>query len=353
MRRKPTFRRKLRNRNKTADGLFHRRVGDMLLARRSGAAHLLASAFPYPAMSTPHDHHFIPAFYLAQWCADPASDASRLVEYSIPYPGKLVAKLVGRRATGFERDLYAFPELPPDKAQFIEQQFFDYADRVAADALQMLLAGHIRWTSETRSAWSRFVIGVHLRHPDAIPELRAAARSVWNGNGETFQREYELIRTPDDPPTFDERIAKIDPLVPIKVEVNAIIKMVDNEKINGLINNMIWDVLDVSGASHQLLTSDRPVVISKLKDPGGSIIMPISPTKLFLAVNDGRWLQSVRAERKRNIVSRANQQTIERARRFVWAADNSQEAFIRKYMGKKREPLPLFPNLGRYTTQGG
>jgi hypothetical protein len=68
MRRKPTFRRKLRNRNKTVDGLFHRRVDDMLLALRSGAAHLLASAFPYPAMSTPHDHHFIPAFYLAQWC---------------------------------------------------------------------------------------------------------------------------------------------------------------------------------------------------------------------------------------------------------------------------------------------
>ena len=136
------------------------------------------------------------------------------------------------------RDLYAFPELPPDKAQFIEQQFFDYADRVAAEALQMLLAGDNRWTSETRSAWSRFVIGVHLRHPDAIPELRAAARSIWNGNGETYQREYELIRTPDDPPTFDERITKIDPLLPIKVEVNAIIKMIDNEKINGRINNM-------------------------------------------------------------------------------------------------------------------
>ena len=50
-----------------------------------------------------------------------------LTHTTIPYPGKLVAKLVGRRATGFERDLYAFPELPPDKAQFIEQQFFDYA----------------------------------------------------------------------------------------------------------------------------------------------------------------------------------------------------------------------------------
>ena len=34
------------------------------------------------------------------------------------------------------------------------------------------------------------------------------------------------------------------------------------------------------------------------------------------------------------------------------APDNSQEAFIRKYMGKKREPLPLLPNLGRYTREG-
>jgi hypothetical protein len=120
--------------------------------------------------------------------------------------------------------------LPPDQAQFIEQSFFDYADRVASDALQMLLSGDNRWTSETRSAWSRFVIGVHLRHPDAIPELRAAARSVWSSNGEEFQRRYELDRGPDDPPTFDERISKIDPLIPIKTEVNAIIKMIDNEK---------------------------------------------------------------------------------------------------------------------------
>jgi hypothetical protein len=304
-------------------------------------------------MSTPHHHHFIPAFYLGQWCTDPASDASKLIEYSIPYPGKLAAKQVGRRATGFERDLYAFPELPPDQAQFIEQKFFDYADRVAADALQMLLSGDNQWTSETRSAWSRFVIGVHLRHPDAIPELRAAARSIWISNGERFQREYELIRQPDDPPMFDERIAKIDPLVSIKVEVNAIIKMIDNEKINGHINNMTWDVLDVTAAPHRLLTSDRPVIISKLKNSAGSIVMPISPTKLFLAVNDGRWVGRVRSEKSRDVVGRFNRQTIERARRFVWAYDNSQETFIRKHMGKKLEPLPLFPNLGRYTMQGG
>jgi Protein of unknown function (DUF4238) len=296
-------------------------------------------------MSAPHDHHFIPAFYLGQWCD---SQDDKLTEYSIKNCN-FIAKRVGRKATGFQRDLYAFPELPHDQAQFIEQQFFDYADRVASNALQMLLTGDNRWTSETRSAWSRFVIGVHLRHPDAIPELRTAARSIWSSNGEEIQRRYELIREPSDPATFDERVAKIDPLVPIKVEVNAIIRMIDNEKVNGHINNMAWDVIHLSASSRQLLTSDRPVVISKLNDPKmGSVMMAISPSKLFIAVNDRRWLDYLKGRRPREIVGPANKQTVERARRYVWAQNGSQEAFIRKYMGKKLEPLPLFPNLGKY-----
>lgn len=159
-------------------------------------------------MSAPHDHHFIPAFYLRQWC-DPTKN-DKLIEYSIPH-GKLISKPVGPRATGFERDLYAFPELPPDQAQYIEQWFFDYADLVAADALRMLLSGNHQWISETRSAWSRFVIGVHLRHPDAIPELWAAARALWANNAEELQRRYELIRQPGDPATFDVHIANTDP----------------------------------------------------------------------------------------------------------------------------------------------
>lgn len=296
-------------------------------------------------MRASHDHHFIPAFYLGQWC-DPIKD-DKLIEYSIKH-GKLVPKPVGRRATGFQRDLYAFPELPPAQAQFIEQKFFDYADRVAADALQMLLSGNNRWTPEMRSAWSRFVIGVHLRHPDAIPELRAAARAIWGSNGEEFQRQYELTREPSDPATFDERIAEIDPLVPVKVEVGTIAKGIDSEKICGPINNMAWEVINVSAASHRLLTSDRPVILSKPKERLGSIIMPISPTKLFVAVNDRQLLRDRRPLRE--ILGSVNRQIVERARRYVWAQDSSQEVFIDKHMGKKLEPLPLFPDLGRYPT---
>jgi hypothetical protein len=37
------------------------------------------------------------------------------------------------------------------------------------------------WSSnELIGAWSRFIIGIHLRHPDVMPELRAAAASIWD-----------------------------------------------------------------------------------------------------------------------------------------------------------------------------
>jgi hypothetical protein len=59
-------------------------------------------------MSAPRDHHFIPVFFLKKW----AGVNGKVVEYSIKY-GKLIAKPVGPRSTGYEFDLYAFNELPP------------------------------------------------------------------------------------------------------------------------------------------------------------------------------------------------------------------------------------------------
>jgi hypothetical protein len=65
--------------------------------------------------------------------------------------------------------------LPLDLSQFIEQKFFDYADRTAADALKIYLTNAAGWTPELISAWSRFVNALHLRHPDTMPELRSGA----------------------------------------------------------------------------------------------------------------------------------------------------------------------------------
>jgi hypothetical protein len=75
---------------------------------------------PPPSLILPRDHHFIPAFYLKQWCGTD----KKLCEFSRPQ-GKLYAKRVGPDATGYQTDLYAFPELPAEMAQHLERVFFD------------------------------------------------------------------------------------------------------------------------------------------------------------------------------------------------------------------------------------
>jgi hypothetical protein len=87
---------------------------------------------------------------------------------------------VTAEATGFQRDLYEFPELPSPLSQFLEKEFFNYADRTASQALAMLLDGlpkHL-WSSEMLSAWARFLIGLHTRHLNAQESEPGVASST-------------------------------------------------------------------------------------------------------------------------------------------------------------------------------
>jgi hypothetical protein len=299
-------------------------------------------------MKYPIDHHFIPAFFLQQW----TGSNNKLVEYTIRF-GKLIAKPVGPRSTGYEPGLYSFPELPPDAAQYLEQVFFDYADRMAAGALQSQLAGQPKpQSAELVSAWSRFVVALHLRHPDAMPELRAAARSIWDGSGKSFQTDYEAVKKPEDPPTFDGYLATKDPLTSTKVQINMIIKVFDNERLGKHVNNMEWSVIDVSPTQHRFILSDRPVVFANLSsNVDGVVYLPISPTKMFVAANSPNRIRALRSLSARELVHNSNRFLVGRARKFAWTHDDSQTAFIEKHMSTRIEPTPLFPGIGRDSTE--
>jgi Protein of unknown function (DUF4238) len=239
--------------------------------------------------------------------------------------------------------------LPPELAQYVEAEFFKYADDKAAIALQKHLHGiNEGWTSELVSAWSRFLIGLHVRHPDAMKELRPAAAEIWRESGPYYQREYELIRKESDPPTFDEKLASIDPLIPIKMQANLIIKSFDNETLGEHINRTLWAVVNVSMAPRHLLTSDRPVALHRLSYPDGYVALPISPTQIFIAANKEHTLFELRKVKPKDLVERINTFTVSRARRYVYALDHTHERFIRNRMSTEMEPTPLFPNIGHF-----
>jgi hypothetical protein len=110
--------------------------------------------------------------------------------------------------------------LPPQQAQFMEQVFFAYADQRAADALDIHLGvSSLPWTSDLMSAWWRFVLGIHLRHPDAMPELRAAGTPFGRPAERIIRHATKRYNQPGDPPIFDEMLAQRDPLTPVKMHV--------------------------------------------------------------------------------------------------------------------------------------
>jgi uncharacterized protein DUF4238 len=294
----------------------------------------------------PHDHHFIPSFYLSQW----ATADEKLIEFKRVYNNKLVAKPVGPDATGFEIDLYEVKDLPPEQRQYLEKEWFNYLDRTAFEALTDHLNGKpaTSWDNEHVNAWSRFVFGLHFRHPHAMPELREGAKAVWEASGSVYQSEYDKIKTSAHPPTMDEYFAALDPFTAAKIRLNMIIKVFDNETLISHLNKMPFAIVDVSAAPERFVTSDRPVCISNLLKPDGVIFLPISPTKLFVAVNDVKSLEQIAKQTPLELVRRVNDFVIRRARLYVWAGDKSLEPFIDEAMSTKMEPLPLFPNAGKY-----
>jgi Protein of unknown function (DUF4238) len=294
-------------------------------------------------MSEPHDHHFIPAFYLTRW----AREDGKLIEFTRKH-NKLIAKPVGPRSTGFEVDLYEARDLPEAQRQYLEKVWFQYLDRTANEALKIHMGEASQWTNELVNAWSRFVFGIHFRHPHAMPELRSAAKAIWEGSGSKFQNDWEEIKEPEHPKSFDKYLAKVDPFTAAKMQVNLIIKTFDNEELVGHMNQMVWGVIDVSTAPERFVTSDRPVCIHNLKKPDGAIFLPISPSKLFVAAEERASLDKVAAQKSIDLVRRVNAFVVGRARLYVWASDEAPGQFVETNMSIDMEPLPLFPNIDKY-----
>jgi hypothetical protein len=292
-------------------------------------------------MSTPRDHHFIPVFYLKKW----AGPNGKLVQYSHPHPKKFIIKPVGPRATGFEKDLYGFPELPEELAQYLESKFLARTDEVAAKVHKKLLDGTATpWTPETRSSWSRFAINFLIRHPHPFAEIRTVAHDCWLRPDNITQAEYERIKKPDDPPTFEEWVLAQGGHLADRIRIRLIQGVMDNEPAGEKFNAMLWNVLDLSKSQYRLLTSDWPLY-REINGEDKLFALPISPTALFVATTRAATFEKMRRDNPDKVVSHVNAGVVSAARLYVYASDESQERFVKNRMSTKLLGTPFFPTL--------
>lgn len=289
-------------------------------------------------MKEPQNHHYVPVFYLKRWVAP---ETRKLIQYS-KIRGRLVSKVVGPRGTGFEHQLYSFPELPPELRNYLETKFFNSVDDYAAKALDQLFARNEAWTLKYRSAWSRFLVNFYIRHPDPLKEILERIRDDWGKTDTITEQEYVRLKPEGFPETFADYLVTLGPGMTERVQLRLIQSALDNERIGQRINNYLWRVIDVSAAPFELLTSDWPAELHLAR---GMLSLPIGPHHLFVAAESEEILRQIVRIRRDRLVMLTNKYVVASARRFVWAKSRNQENFIRRHIHTGMRQPPFFPSL--------
>lgn len=299
--------------------------------------------------SEPKKHHYIPVFYLRRWTRQDGT----LVEFSRPHKNKIKPLSKAPQGTGYVNRLYEIQGVPAEQAQHLEQLFMSPVDSAAADSLKILERdeNEQKWDSHTRSAWARFILSLLLRTPDDMRHLRQQIRLELFRTTATEEQKYIENRGLDDPPTFTEFIKQREAKATEKLFAQLTRSLIDHEGIGTRINNFLWFTRDTQNSDIELLTSDRPVLMSTLlSEPNAYIILPIGPRWLFVAVPDNYTASLLKQRPATQLVKEVNKQVVTHAVKYVYGANERQLPFIEKHFGKSQRSS-LLERLARHREQ--
>jgi Protein of unknown function (DUF4238) len=211
-------------------------------------------------VSEPTRHHYIPSFYLRRW----AGPDGKLCEYSRPY-AETKAKRRHPSGTGFVDELYTIPGLPPEQSRYVERRFTQAVDNWAAQALAIMLRENPHsddLDAKMKVAWARFLYSLIVRTPEHIKRIQQKADENPPELPETLRADYDKLRGPTDPPTFEEY--KTWSLAnPLKVAAQRLLpELINSERVITEIASMRWTTAKVAKTRYTMLTSDRPVIMT-------------------------------------------------------------------------------------------
>lgn len=271
----------------------------------------------------PSKHHYIPAFYTKRW----TGDDGKLIVYSKPH-NEVIDRRLYPDATGYHEDLYSLKGAK--KRIQIEDSFFKPVDVYAHQVLSRLeqFKDTSTWTMEMRSNWTRFIMSLLFRCPYDLEFFRERWKYKFTQTDAHFENEYAQIKTDDAPATLKEYLSSLSELRVEQSMFKTYQDLIENEHIGSYINSMNWYVLDTSKSNLALLTSDCPVIRTNgIKYANSYLVMPIGPTRLFIAANNDEVLLNFKRTHARDLVKQINRIIVRRARRFVYANEMTKKEF--------------------------
>jgi uncharacterized protein DUF4238 len=281
-------------------------------------------------MAEGEKHHYLPVFYLKQW----AGSDGRLCQFSRPYD-RVKPKRVHPDGTGYVRGLYAIDDMDPEIVNAIESKFLKPADGLAAETLQDLLNDRpFKQAARMRTSWSRFVLSLMVRYPEAIAEMKRQLT-------ENVMKVYLETKKDDEPETFAEYEALRGTNELARLHGKLLMDLMQDSRMGRLIFGMHWGVVRFSHHKHDLLTSDRPVASNVFPISANHLCLPISPRHLFFACETERAEREFQQLDPKYIMQTSNDLMAKRAQAYVYGPDDSQLRFIQNRFGKSAATLPF------------
>jgi hypothetical protein len=293
-------------------------------------------------------HHYIPVFYLKQWAVD-----GRLCEFSRPYktpegladPDIKSIPVKPRRTcpdgTGYIKNLYTFSALRPELANYLEDRFFLRVDDQAAIVMQRLLRGDVEFDSQSKSAWTRFLMSMFHRSPEGINRVITHINEGFPANAEEFRTHYDALRTDDEQPTFEEFLDSLAASDFQEFSLQTLRNVMDSQRVGAVLNSMIWTVVP-NIAHHPLFTSDRPITMSALGAPNAHLTMPLTPRHIFIAAANAETMNFLdNKNRYGGLAEIINNRVARQARKYVYAIDDSRQNFLINRLGDRQQWSPL------------
>jgi hypothetical protein len=277
----------------------------------------------------PRRHHYLPQFYLKRWAVDGC-----LVEFKKRNPGSdtVSSKKKAPAGTGWKPDLYSFEGVPSPQREAIEAKFLRMLDGSAAEALAKIEDNLEVVEARLRQAWSTFLLSLNMRHPDDIDAFKFVYKRDLSIIHPQEEREYQSLRTENEPATFYEWIDD-------KVHVNDLAleelqRLFLNRKATTELMNMFWTTATVQSSAH-VLTSDRPTIRSFLGHRESHWILPIGPRKIFIACNDHSLALKFKRKIELQVWKDINRTILNQASSLAFSDTEKHLPFIQKHLATK------------------
>jgi len=281
-------------------------------------------------------HHYFPIFYQKRW----AGADGRVCVYSKQHKE---VKAIRRHPDriGFEYDLYTIPGVEFEVASHLERRFFLQTDNDASQALAKLESNPKEpLDNRLRSGWSRFVMSLVHRGPDEVALFFRQVAEHIEAAERRFEENYETLRLPTDPDTFEEFRLKRPSNPAGRATAMLIQRVIDSEFVGNHLNKMTWTIISPP-SSYPLLTSDRPIIMTNgLSKPDSHLALPIGPRRLFIAANQQKIVDDIATTKPDELATLVNDQIVKQARRFVIGTDDRQLRFVSRRFGMR---LPSSP----------